>query len=195
MEKSGVCQSAQNGPFWKFFNHIFYKIQIERGSVLCKKIANSCIWGPILWAVLKNWGSADRPRMHRFEKFSTFSHTKSEFKGGLFYEKMPYHVSGALQCGPFWTNGGVGQSAQTGPIFLTFKNIFLYKIKIQSGYLLWKKLPSHLVRAPCGGPFWTNAWLLTRQIWADQFLIILNLKCKIILGQFYAKSCYRPKLA
>ena len=30
---------------------------------------------------------------------------------------------------------GVGQSAQTGPI-LTFEKIFLYKIKIQRGYLL-----------------------------------------------------------
>ena len=53
-----------------------------------KKIANSCIWGPILQAVLKNGGSANRPRMDLFEKFSTFSYTNTELKGGLFYEKI-----------------------------------------------------------------------------------------------------------
>ena len=48
------------------------------------------------------------------------------------------------------------------------------------GVSFMKKLPSHVIRAPCGGPFWSNAWLPTGQIWADQiFLIILNLKCKI----------------
>ena len=36
-------------------------------------------------------------------------------------------------------NGGVGQSAQTGQI-LTFKNIFLYKIKIQRGVSFMKKI-------------------------------------------------------
>ena len=50
-------------------------------------------------------------------------------------KKMPTHVFGALQCGPFWTKGGVGQSAQIGPI-LIFYNIFRYKIKIQRGYIL-----------------------------------------------------------
>ena len=52
-----------------------------------KKIANSCIYGPILRAVLKNRGSADRPTMDRFVNFLTFSHTKPELKGGLFNEK------------------------------------------------------------------------------------------------------------
>ena len=33
-------------------------------------------------------GSANRPTIDRFEKFSTLFHTKSELKGGLFYEKM-----------------------------------------------------------------------------------------------------------
>ena len=31
-----------------------------------------------------------------------------------------------------------------------------------------KKLPPHAIRAPCGGPFWSNPWLPTSQIWADQ---------------------------
>ena len=34
-----------------------------------------------------NGGSTDLPTMDRFEIFSFFYHTKSEFKGGLFYEK------------------------------------------------------------------------------------------------------------
>ena len=37
----------------------------------------------------EKWGvrSANRPTMNRFENFSTFSYTKSELKGGPFYEK------------------------------------------------------------------------------------------------------------
>ena len=133
-----------------------------------KKIANSCIWGPILRAVLKNGGSADRPRIDPFENFfNFFSHKIRIKRGSVLWTNLLTHVLTALQCGPFWTNRGVGQSAQTGPI-LTFENIFLYKIKVQRGYVLWKKLPSHVIRAPCGGPFWSNAWLPTGQIWADQ---------------------------
>jgi hypothetical protein len=33
-------------------------------------------------------GSANRPTMNRFENLSTFSFTKSELKGVLFYEKI-----------------------------------------------------------------------------------------------------------
>ena len=54
--------------------------------------------------------------------------------------------------GPFWTNGGVGQSAQTGPI-LTFENLFTVQNQNSKGLSFMKKLPSHFVRAPCGGPF------------------------------------------
>ena len=48
-------------------------------------------------------GSANWPRMDRFENFSTFSHTKSELKGGLFYEKnsqlmyLGSHFGGRLE--------------------------------------------------------------------------------------------------
>ena len=91
------------GPFWTYWGglpigpqstdlknfELFYtQNPNSKGVRFMKKIANSCIWGPILRAVLKNGGSADRPRIGRFEKFSTFFHTKSEFRGGLFYEKM-----------------------------------------------------------------------------------------------------------
>ena len=59
-------------------------------------------WGPILQAILINW-----PRMDRFEKISNYAFTKSELKGGPFYEK-----NCALQCRPFWTNGDVSQLDQ-----------------------------------------------------------------------------------
>ena len=98
-----------------------------------KKFANSCIQGPTMQAVLDKWGC--RP----------ISPNKLN-RVFVLWKKLPTHVFWALQCGPFWTNGGVGQSAQIGPI-LTFYNIFLYKIKIQGGYILWKKLPSHVIRA------------------------------------------------
>ena len=45
--------------------------------------------------------------------------------------------------------------------------------------------PSHAVRATCGGPFWSNAWPPTGQIWADQnYFGHLKLKAKISLGHF-----------
>ena len=31
-----------------------------------------------------------------------------------------------------------------------------------------KILTSHVIMATCGGPFWSNSWLQTGQIWADQ---------------------------
>jgi hypothetical protein len=46
-------------------------------------------------------GSANRTTMDLFEKFSTFSYTKSKFKWGPFYKKMPTHVFDAPFCGPF----------------------------------------------------------------------------------------------
>ena len=91
------------GPFWTYWgglpigpqltdlkNFELFSTQNRNSKGVCfmKKIANSCIWGHILRAVLKNGGSADRPRIGRLKKFSTFFHTKSEFRGGLFYEKM-----------------------------------------------------------------------------------------------------------
>ena len=89
-----------------------------------------------------------------FENFSTFSHTKSELKGGLFNEKMPTLVFWAPYCGPFWTYWGVCQWAQNGPILKNF-NFFLHKIQIQGGFVLWKKLPTHVFKAPFCRPFWT----------------------------------------
>ena len=84
----GVCQSAQNCPILRFLNFFLHKIQIQRGSVLWKKLPTHVFEAPFCGPFLKNGGSADRPRMGRFEKFSTFFYTKSEFRGGLFCEKM-----------------------------------------------------------------------------------------------------------
>ena len=53
----GVCQSAHNWPIWKFLNNFLHKIQIQKGSVLCKK--------------------------------------------------SPTHVFEATFCGPFWKMGGL----------------------------------------------------------------------------------------
>ena len=44
----------------------------SKGVRFMKKIANSCIWGPILRAIFKNGGSADQPRMDRFKIFQQF---------------------------------------------------------------------------------------------------------------------------
>ena len=75
------------GPELSNFNFL-HKIQIQRGSVLWKKLPTHVFEAPFCGPFLKNGGSADRPRMGRFENFSTIFHTKSEFREGLFYEKM-----------------------------------------------------------------------------------------------------------
>ena len=99
------------------------------------------------------WGVCQSGQNGPIWKFlNIFLHKIRIQRGSILWKNFLTHVFGALQCGPFWTNGGVGQSAQTGAI-LTFENIFLYKIKIQRAYLLWKKLPSQVIRAPCGGRF------------------------------------------
>ena len=113
-------------------------------------------------------GSANQPTMDRFESFSTFSYIKLELKGGPFYEKIAnsciwgptmHAISDKWGCQPIGPN-------LTNLNF--FKNIFLYKIQIQMGVYFMKKLPSHVITALCGGPFWSNAWLPTGQILADQ---------------------------
>ena len=131
-----------------------------------------------LGAHWKNRGSADRPTMDRFEKFSTFSHTKSELKRGLFYEKkLLTHVHiwgptmravldkwGCRPSGPNWTNFDVWehfpvQNQNSKGYWLIYDMNRLKSIKSKhffSKYNFWKKLPSHVIWAPCGGQFWTN---------------------------------------
>ena len=107
-------------------------------------------------------------------------------------KKLPTHVFGAPQCGPFQTNEGVCQSDQNGPI-LNFSTIFCAKSKFKEGKF-YGKLPSSVFRASWGGPFCFKPCLPTYQIQADQFFFILNLKYKICWGLFYTKNCCRPKL-
>ena len=104
-----------------------------KGEQFNEKNANSCILGPILWAVLDILGgSANRPTIDRFEKFWTFFYTKSKFKGGLFYEKnrqlmyLRPHFAGRF------LKWGVCRSAQNGPIKKIF-NFFSHKIRIKRG--------------------------------------------------------------
>ena len=167
----GVCQSAHNEPIWNFLSNFLYKIWIQRGPSY-KKLPTHVFEAPFCGPFSKMGGLPIGPAQNWpiWNIFNLFSHKIRIKRGSVLRKNLVTHVFGALQCGPFWTNGGVGQSAQTGPI-LTFENIFLYRIKIQRGCLLWKKLPSHLVRAPCGGPFWSNAWLPTGQKWADQIFL------------------------
>ena len=106
---------------------------------------------------------------------------------------MPAHVFGAPQCWPFRTNGGVCQLAQNGPI-LIINTIYCNKSKFKV-YISWKKLPSLVIRTPWGGTFWSKPWLRMAKYGPINFFGHFVFKNKIILGQFYAKICYLPKLA
>ena len=86
LDKQGVCQLAQNGPICKFSTISCTKSEFKGGRFY-EKNANSCIWGPILWAVWQKQGFVNRPRMDQFQKFSTISCKKSKLKGSPFYEK------------------------------------------------------------------------------------------------------------
>ena len=58
-----------------------------------------------------------------------------------------------------------------------------------------KKMPSHVIRAPCGGPFWSNEWLPTGQIWADQFFFDhFEFKIQNKYGSFLCKKLIRAKI-
>ena len=148
-------------------------MQIEKGSFTSRKLPSYVFGAPQCWL------------------FWIISCTKSKLKGAPFYEKFcqcmylrPHILKKCrfLIISPKWTN-------------CRFFN-FMYKIKIQRGYILWKKLTSSVFRTPLSRPFWWKVCLPTGQIWANQiFLIILYTKYKIILGQFYVKTCYSQKFA
>ena len=102
------------------------------------KNANSCIWGHTIPDVLDKLGCL--PICSNFKIFASISCTKSKLKeNSVLLKNLPTHVFEAPQCGLFQTNGGLYQSAQNRPIF-NFLNNFMYKIKIQRGQLIWKKL-------------------------------------------------------
>ena len=127
-------------------------------------------WGPF-------WKMGDLPIGLEWTNFFffTFSYTKSELKGG----GVPLHkkITNSWIWGPTM-RGRFGQIRVLAnrPKFKQFWILWTFpykKIKIQRGYILWKKLPSNIIRAPCGGPFWSNAWLPTSQIWANQIFLII----------------------
>ena len=88
-----------------------------------------------------------------------------------------------------WNKQGFLPIGQDEAIYNFFNN-FLYKIKIQRSYILLKKLTSHVFKA-----LWEGRAILVKSIPADPqnmgqsiFLIILNIKYKIILGLFFCKK-------
>ena len=56
------------------------------------------------------------------------------------------------------------------------------------------KMPSHVIRAPCGGPFWSNAWLPIGQIWANQFFYHFEFKIQNKFGSLLCKKLIRAKM-
>ena len=106
--------------------------------------------------------------MDQFENFSTISCTKSKLKGGQFDEKNANSciLGPILRASLDTWGGGVCQSAQNYPI-LKFMNNFLHKIQIQRGSVLWKKLPTHVLKAPFWGPFWKMGGRPIGQQWTD----------------------------
>ena len=132
-----VCQLAQNGPILKFSKIFLHKIQIQRGSILWKN-CQLMFLRPHFGGCFEKWGVCKSAQNGLIWKFFNIFLQKIRIKRGSVLWKNCYLVYlGPYNAGRFWTNGDVGKLTQNGPI-LTFKNIFLYKFKIQRGYLLWK---------------------------------------------------------
>ena len=73
-----------------------------KGEQLIEKNANSCILGPILWAVLDILGGLPiGPELSNFKIFKIFSTQNPNSKGVCFMKKLPTHVFEAPFCGPF----------------------------------------------------------------------------------------------
>ena len=95
-DKWGVCQSAQNGPIWQFFNFFLLKIWIKRGAVLFKKNWQLMYLGP------HNVGcfgqmvlSANGPKLGQF---LTFNYIFLPWQG---LNQRPLSPSGVF-CLAFW---------------------------------------------------------------------------------------------
>ena len=111
----GVCQSGHNRPIWKILNNFLHKIQIQRGSVLCKKSPTHVFEALFRGPFSKMGGLPTGPEWADLKNFN-FTHTKSELKGGLFYEKCANSCIngptvravldkwGCRPIGPNWTN-------------------------------------------------------------------------------------------
>ena len=116
-----------------------------------KKIANSCMWGPMLRPFWKIGGLPICPDGPIWKNFNLILHRIRIKNGFVLWKKLPTHVFGPENA-PFLTNGVVAQSDQIGPI-LTFKNIFLNKIKIQRGIFYEKNCHLMLLGPHVAGRF------------------------------------------
>ena len=126
-----VCQSYHNGPIWKIFNFFLTQNSNSNGVRFIKN-ANSCIWCPILWAVLKNRGLPISPLCSDLKIFQLYLSQNQNSMEVCIIKKIAYSCIWGPTMRAVLNKCGVGQSAQTGPISI-FKNIFPYKIKIQRG--------------------------------------------------------------
>ena len=86
-DKYGVCQSAQNGPIWKFSDNFLYKSKLKGGLVNVQKCKLINLGPHNAGCFEEIWVSTNRPILGPIKKLSTIFCTKSKLKGGLFYEK------------------------------------------------------------------------------------------------------------
>ena len=71
-----------------------------------KQIANSFIWGPILWVMLDKSGSANQPKMNQLGNFPQFSKKNPNENGFILRNNFQTHVFGAPYFGPFTVKCG-----------------------------------------------------------------------------------------
>ena len=149
------------------------------------------VWGPILRAVLKNRGSANRPKMDQFEIFLIIHCTKSKMKGGLFYEKNANScIWGPILRAVFKKGGSANRPRMDR--FEKFCNFFSHKIRIQRGSVLWKNVLTHVLQPYSAGRFGQMGVSANRPK-LDQFWRLKTFSCtksKFKGGIFYEKNCH-----
>ena len=170
------------------FYTIAYTKSTLKGSVYWKKFANSCIWGPILWAVLTKKESANQPRMDQLKKFQQFPAQNSNNQGIRFVKKnqlmyLGLHILnkwGCLPISPKWTN---------------FDFFLQFPVQNQNSNRIYlrNKLTSIVFRALWDRSFWLRACLpndrrnMGRSQFFDNFEFKIknnfrSVQCKKLLG-------------
>ena len=92
----------------KIFQSYIVQNPNSKGVSFMKKNANSCILGPILWAVLDILGGLPiGPQSTDLKNFDNFLHKIQIQRGSVLCKKLPTHVFEALFCGPFSKMGGL----------------------------------------------------------------------------------------
>ena len=167
----GVCQSAQNCPIKKFLNFFLHKIQIQRGFVLWKKLPTHVFEAPFCGPFWKMGGLPIGPELADLKNFQLFPTQNQNSEGVCFMKKFANSCINGPTMQAVWDKWGC---RPFGPNWTNFDVWEHFPVQNQNskGVSFMKKLPSHLVRAPCGRLFWSNAWLPTGQIWADQIFLI-----------------------